>query len=190
MITCGSSFILLATIDPELNERGFAIAMGALGLGMGLLASQLGNVVQSSVDASGRSEAGGLQFTGQQLGSSLGIALVGAVVLSSLTSVFLSNVESDPAISDKLGSQVSVAAGTGVDFVSTDQIEAAAQDAGLSDAETTALVTDYADAQLQSLKLGLLLAAFLALGSLLFTRDLPRMVPPSEVDGTAPIGAT
>jgi len=190
VITGLASITLLATIDPELNERGFAIAMGALGLGMGLLASQLGNVVQSSVDASGRSEAGGLQYTGQQLGSSLGIALIGAVVLTGLTSVFLSNVESDPAINDKVASQVSVAVGTGIDFVSTDQIEVAAQEAGLSEAETTALVGDYQDAQLQSLKLGLLLAAFLALGSLVFTRDLPRTVPPDELEATAAIGAT
>ncbi len=115
---------------------------------------------------------------------------IGAVVLTGLTSVFLSNVESDPALSDKVASQVSVAVGTGIDFVSTDQIEAAAQDAGLSEAETTALVGDYEDAQLQSLKLGLLLAAFLALGSLVFTRDLPRTVPPDEVEATAAIGAT
>ena len=50
----------------------FAIGMAVLGIGMGLMVSQLGNVVQSSVDDSGRSEAGGLQYTGQQLGSSLG----------------------------------------------------------------------------------------------------------------------
>jgi hypothetical protein len=177
VITGLASVTLLATIDPELNERGFAVAMGALGLGMGLLASQLGNVVQSSVDASGRSEAGGLQYTGQQLGSSLGIALIGAVVLTGLTSVFVSNVESDPAISDKVASQVSVAVGTGIDFVSTDQIETAALEAGLGETETAALVANYEDAQLQSLKLGLLLAALLAVGSLAFTRELPRTVP-------------
>jgi len=112
------------------------------------------------------------------------------LVITGLTSVFLSNVESDPAINDEVASQVSVAVGTGIDFVSTDQIETAAQDAGLSDAETTALVGDYEDAQLQSLKLGLLLAAFLALCSLVFTRDLPRTVPPHEVEATAAIGAT
>jgi hypothetical protein len=104
--------------------------------------------------------------------------------------VFLSNVASDPAVSDKVASQVSVAVGTGIDFVSTDQIEAAAQEAGLSASETTALVGDYQDAQLQSLKLGLLLAAFLALGSLLFTRELPRTVPPDETTDTAAVGAT
>jgi hypothetical protein len=191
LITTGiASLMLLTTIDPDLNERGFALSMAALGVGMGLLASQLGNVVQSSVDASGRSEAGGLQFTGQQLGSSLGVALIGAVVLSGLTAVFVSNIESNPAISDKVASQVSVAVGTGIDFVSTDQIEAAAQDAGLDEATTTALVGDYQDAQLQSLKLGLLLAAFLALASLPFTRDLPRTVPSNEVEATAVVGAT
>ena len=58
--------------------------MALLGVGMGLIVSQLGNVVQSSVDASGRGEAGGLQYTGQQLGSSLGVALIGAIVLIGL----------------------------------------------------------------------------------------------------------
>ena len=67
--------MLLATIKPDLADFEFAASMGALGAGMGLMASQLGLVVQSSVDASGRGEAGGLQFTGQQLGSSLGVAL-------------------------------------------------------------------------------------------------------------------
>ncbi len=154
--------------------------MALLGVGLGLLASQLGNVVQSSVTVSGRGEAGGLQFTGQQLGSSLGVALIGAIVLTGLTSVFLSNIESNPAISDKVASQVSVAVGTGIDFVSTDQVEAAAQDAGLDEATTTAIVDDYQDAQLKSLKAGLLVAALLALASLLFTRDLPRTVPSND----------
>ena len=43
-----------------------------LGGGRGMLASQRGNVVQSSVGGEERSEAGGMQFTAQNLGSSLG----------------------------------------------------------------------------------------------------------------------
>ena len=71
--------VLLSTVQPELTDTMFAIGMAILGTGMGLMVSQLGNVVQSSVDASGRGEAGGLQYTGQQLGSSLGVALIGAL---------------------------------------------------------------------------------------------------------------
>ena len=70
-----------------------------------------------------------------------------------------------------------MAAGSGVDFVSADQIHAAAQEAGLDEPTTEALVEDYESAQLQALKTGLLAAAFLALLSLAFTRDLPHEAP-------------
>ena len=122
---------LLVTVKPDLADGMFATSMAILGVGMGLIASQLGNVVQSSVDASGRGEAGGLQFTGQQLGSSLGVALVGAVVLTGLTSVFMTNVEQDPRISAEVSQQVSVSVESGLDFVASTQIETAATDAGL-----------------------------------------------------------
>jgi len=60
--------LLMATIEPELDNPSFLMSMAVLGVGMGLIASQLGNVVQSSVDASGRGEpaepgqAGGVCF--------------------------------------------------------------------------------------------------------------------------------
>ena len=175
--TMVATVMLLATIDPELNESSFGWAMAVLGVGMGLIASQLGNVVQSSVDASGRGEAGGLQFTGQQLGSSLGVALLGAIVLSGLTTAFVNNVSSDQQISAEVSEQVSVAVGSGIDFVSTDDVRAAARDAGLDESTTDALVDDYATAQIQALKAGLLAAAFLALLSLASTRQLPHDRP-------------
>jgi hypothetical protein len=146
-------------------------------VGMGLIVSQLGNVVQSSVDASGRGEAGGLQYTGQQLGSSLGVALIGAIVLAGLTGAFVSKVQSDQRISAEVSQQVGVAAGSGLDFVSADQIADSAQQAGLDQATTAALVDDYEQAQLASLKAGLLAAAFLALISLATTKQLPHAPP-------------
>ena len=93
VVTIAGVLILLATIKPTLSDAGFAIGMAVLGIGMGLMISQLGNVIQSSVDESGRSEAGGLQFTGQQLGSALGVAFIGAIVLAGLTNTFISTVK-------------------------------------------------------------------------------------------------
>jgi Na+/melibiose symporter-like transporter len=180
---------LLWTVQPDLADTAFATSMAILGVGMGLIVSQLGNVVQSSVDASGRGEAGGLQYTGQQLGSSLGVALIGAIVLSGLTSVFVSQIQGDERISQDVAAQVSTAVAPGIDFVSADQVEAAAQQAGLDEATTAALLDDYETAQIQALKTGLLGAAVLALISLAFTRDLPHGPPgvpataqPSTVD--------
>jgi EmrB/QacA subfamily drug resistance transporter len=180
VVTIAGVLILLATIKPTLSDAGFAIGMGVLGIGMGLMISQLGNVIQSSVDESGRSEAGGLQFTGQQLGSALGVAFIGAIVLAGLTNTLISTVNSDPRISDRVATQVSTEAANGVNFVSSTQIATAAHDAGISKSETDAIVNDYETAQLRSLKAGLLGAAFLALISLAFTADLPHEQPTPE----------
>jgi len=169
--------ILLTTIDPELRDVGFAVSMAILGVGMGLMVSRLGNVVQSSVDASGRGEAGGLRYTGQQLGSSLGVAPIGAIVLTGLTSGFVTTIQSDQRISAEVSVQVGVAVESGIDFVSADQVQAVAEKAGLDQATTAALVDDYGKAQLGSLKVGLLTAALLALLALMFTRHLPHGPP-------------
>ena len=177
VVTVAGVLILLATIKPSLSNAGFAIGMGVLGIGMGLMISQLGNVIQSSVEESGRSEAGGLQFTGQQLGSALGVAFIGAIVLTGLTSAFVSNVQHDPRISADVSAQVGVAAGSNLNFVSSTQIESAAKKAGLDQPTTAALVNDYESAQLRSLKAGLLGAALLALLSLGFTKELPHSRP-------------
>ncbi|WP_265520347.1 MFS transporter [Oerskovia flava] len=177
-----AAVMLLATIEPELDDSSFAWSMAVLGVGMGLIASQLGNVVQSSVDASGRGEAGGLQFTGQQLGSSLGVALLGAIVLSGLTAGFVSTISSDERISSAVSDQVGVAIGSGIDFMSADQARTAAQEAGLDEPTTQALVEDYESAQLRALKVGLLAAALLALLSLASTRDLPHGAVRKEPD--------
>lgn len=176
-------FLLLATIDPELRSLAFAASMALLGAGMGLIASQLGNVVQSSVDASGRSEAGGLQYTGQQLGSSLGVALIGAIVLAGLTSNFLSTVMEDERIGTEVAAQVSVAVGGGVEFVSTDQVAAAVSQTGLDDETAAAIIEDYESAQLRSLRTGLLAALAVALLTLLFTGSLPSKRPEADTGG-------
>jgi EmrB/QacA subfamily drug resistance transporter len=174
VVTIAGCLILLTTIQPTLSNAGFALGMAVLGIGMGLMVSQLGNVVQSSVEDSGRSEAGGLQYTGQQLGSSLGVALIGAIVLMGLTSTFISNVEKDSRISSEVAAQVGVAAGNNTNFVSSDEVHAAATEAGLDSASATAIVEDYEAAQLRSLKAGLLAASLLALLSLALTRELPH----------------
>ena len=175
--TVGAIVALLATVQPDLGDAGFAVSMAVLGVGMGLIVSQLGNVVQSSVDASGRGEAGGLQYTGQQLGSSLGVALIGAIVLAGLTGGFVNQVESDPRIADEVSARVSVATQPGIDFVDSSQIEAAAAKANIDDRTGAAIVEDYETAQLQALKAGLLAAALLELFSLAFTGGLPHESP-------------
>jgi len=93
-----ASFLLMLTISPTLRSIGFAVALALLGAGIGLIVSQLGNVNLSSVDESRTSEVGGLQGVFQNLGGSLGTALIGATLLMGLTSGFQERVLADPAI--------------------------------------------------------------------------------------------
>lgn len=174
--------LLIGAIQPALDGSSFAWAMAVLGIGMGLIASQLGNVVQSAVGPADRSEAGGLQWTAQQLGSSLGVAFVGAVVLTGLSATFVNQVGQDERIADEVAQEVSVRVSGSVDFVATDLVGRAAQDAGLDAGTTEALVDDYASSQLLALKAGLLAALALAGGALLFTRHLPSARPEPDPD--------
>jgi EmrB/QacA subfamily drug resistance transporter len=177
------ALILLGTIDPVLTGTSFAIGLTVLGVGMGLIASQLGNVIQSSVGVSKRGEAGGLQFTAQQLGSSLGVALIGGIVLSGLATNVASLVATDERVTPEVQEQVIGAVEDGVDFVASEDIEQQIVDAGIDDGQTKALVEDYEDAQLFALKTGLLAAALAAVAAFAGTGNLPSKKPdPDDPD--------
>jgi len=141
--------------------------------------------VQSAVGDEDRSEAGGLQFTAQQLGASLGTALIGAIVISGLIAGFSGKVSEDPRISAEVKQQVGIKLEGNVSFVSIDQVQAAADDAGLDKQTADAITESYAEAQLTALKTGLLIAGLLVCSAFFATRGLPSEVqaarPPPEV---------
>jgi len=169
-----SGLVLVGTIDVELNGAWFAVGLVFFGIGAGLLVSQLGNVIMSSVDQSKANEAGGLQGTAQNLGASVGTALIGAVLIAGLTSGFVSRIESNPALPQRVQEQISAAASNGVDVVPVEQARQIALDAGLSRRQADALASDYGDALLDALKRSLFAVALVAMGGLWFTRRLPE----------------
>ena len=172
--------VLLSSIEPDLQGTPFALAMALLGIGMGLIASQLGNVLQSSVDASGRSEAGGLQYTAQQLGSAIGVALIGAIVLSGLASNFITQITEDPDIPAAVTAQATISVSEGVSFVAADDVRSASLALGIDPEVTEEVVTNYEEAQLTALKVGLLASIVIALAALLCTKGLPSRKPDGQ----------
>jgi MFS family permease len=168
-----ASVFLLGTIDVELRGTQFALALTLFGIGAGLLLSQLGNVIMSSVDPAKINEAGGLQGTAQNLGASLGTALIGAVLIAALTNGFVSQVEDNPAITPPVRERVTQIAQQGIPIVPVDDVEQAAVDQGVSADEAKAIADHYGDAQLHGLKRALGAVAIFALLALWFTRGLP-----------------
>jgi MFS family permease len=181
-----ATLLLLGTIDVQLQETEFAIALSIFGVGAGLLLSQLGNVIMSSVDPSKTNEAGGLQGTFQNLGASLGTALIGSVLIAALTTGFVDRVEQNPAVSQPVKEQVGQAAEAGIPVVPVDDVEQAARKAGAPEAQAAALADDYGDAQLQALKRSIGAVGIFALVAFWFTRRLPARALESEPPGTEP----
>jgi EmrB/QacA subfamily drug resistance transporter len=168
-----ASVFLLGTIDVELRGTEFALSLTLFGIGAGLLLSQLGNVIMSSVDPAKINEAGGLQGTAQNLGASLGTALIGAVLIAAMTNGFVSQIEDNPAVTPPVRERVTQIAQKGIPVVPVDDVERAAVDQGVPADEAKAIADDYGDAQLHGLKRALLAVGIFALLALWFTRGLP-----------------
>jgi hypothetical protein len=134
----------------------------------------------SSVPPEETNEAGGLQGTAQNLGASLGTALIGSVLLLGLLNGFNSRIQGNPALSSDVKTQIAAATEKGIPIVTTDQAQQALLDAGLKPADAATVTEEYGNAQLDALKTSMLAVAFLALLSLWFTRRFPGR--PREVE--------
>jgi Na+/melibiose symporter-like transporter len=180
------SFCLMGTIDVELNTLQFSLSLALFGLGIGLVISQLGNVIMSSVDESKTNEAGGLQGTAQNLGASLGTALIGSVLIAGLTSGFVSRIENSSELPQRAKTQIVATAEKGLDVVPVSEVEQAAKDAGLRGDQAKAVADSYGDAELEGLQNALLAVALLCVVSFWFTRHLPGRAEAGEKAEPAP----
>jgi MFS family permease len=178
---------LIAFTGPDLRSAGFAIALALVGAGNGLLVSQLGNVIMSSVPSERGSEAGGLQGTAMNLGASLGVALVGSILLASLVTNFQKAVLTDPALT-AIAPQLTEQAEASANFVTVEQVEVAALEAGLSPEEVGAVTETYAEAQIVALKVSFAAIAFFSLLALWYVQSLPTK-PGEEKPAGAPEAA-
>ena len=171
--------VLLGGLDADAGPEVVFVPMLLVGLGIGALASQLGAVTVSAVPDDESPEVGGVQNTMTNLGASLGTALAGSLLIATLTSSFLTNVQQNPDIPASAKEQAQVELAGGVAFVSDADLEAALDDAGVASATTEEALEANADARLDGLRSALAILAVLAIVALFFAQSIP----------TRPIGA-
>ncbi|TFC89860.1 MFS transporter [Cryobacterium sinapicolor] len=170
-----SSLLLLGSVSLDLRSVAFALGMFSAGAALGLLASQLGNVNMSSVTEKETSEVGGLQGVFQNLGSSLGTALIGSVLIAALSTSFASGVASS-GLSPKVQSAVNEATQGGVAIVPAASVEGIATETGLTTAEAQTLSRIYTESQVASLRRAFFALTVISLLSLVFSRGIPTEV--------------
>ncbi|SDC25756.1 Major Facilitator Superfamily protein [Sanguibacter gelidistatuariae] len=171
-----SSLILLGSVDLELRSGLFGAGMFCAGAALGLLASQLGNVNMSAVSKTQTSEVGGLQGVFQNLGSSLGTALIGSVLIAALTTSFGAAVAASDLPADAQSTVAGLTQG-GVAIVEANSVDTIAEQAGLTAAQGQTLTDIYTESQVSSLRTALFALTVIALVSLLFSRGVPAVSP-------------
>lgn len=174
LLVIGALF-LLGSVSVELNSILFFAGMFILGGGLGLLASQLGNVNMSSVSEKQSAEVGGLQGVSQNLGSSLGTALIGSVLIATLTSAFVGNIQSS-TLPNNIKNYVTQNSTAGINIVPVSQVEQYAISKGVSQVEAEDITTIYSKSQITALKQALTAIAVLATITMLFSRFIPDKI--------------
>ncbi len=174
---------LVAGMDPGADAAVLTIPLILMGLGLGALASQLGAVTVSAVSQKETAEVGGLQNTATNLGASMGTALIGSVLIATLSSVALAGVADSPTVSDAVKSQISTELVGGVPFVSDAQLTAGLQNAGVSQTEIEAITEINANARLEALQIAFALVGLVAIGALFLTGRIPTE-PPGQAKPT------
>jgi len=119
------------------------------------------------------------------LGASIGTAVAGAVLISALTSSFLTGIEQNPAVPKDVSAQATVKLENGAPFVSDKELDAALTDAGVSGTTADAIVRENADARIDALRASLAVLAAFALAAQYATRKIPRTRTPTEAPVTA-----
>jgi len=169
--------VLLAALDKDAGAEIVFVPMLLIGLGIGALASQLGAVTVSAVPDDESPEVGGVQNTMTNLGASLGTALAGSILIATLTSAFLTNVDQSSAIPSSVKSQAQVELAGGVPFISDADLEAALDEANAGSETTDAALDAYGDARIAGLRSALAILALLTIVALFLAQRIPVTQP-------------
>lgn len=106
VLTVISSFILHVSLTASATATTLMPGLIIFGIGMGMVMAQASNLTLSAVSVQQAGEASGVNSTMRQVGSSFGTAIIGAVLLTALSSNLSSGIQSSKVIPDNLKSQV------------------------------------------------------------------------------------
>jgi MFS family permease len=174
---------MLAGLTPDAGPEIVFVPLLLIGLGIGALASQLGSVTVSAVPDDQSPEVGGLQNTMTNLGASLGTALAGSLLFATLTTAFVTNIQKNPDIPNRVKNQATTQLTGSIPFISDADLQRALDETHLRNKTTDAAIASYQDARLDGLRAALGILAVMAVIALLLANRIPTVQPGKEVPG-------
>jgi EmrB/QacA subfamily drug resistance transporter len=155
------------------------------GISMGFVQSQINNITLSAVDVQQAGEASGISATARQLGSSFGSAVIGAVVLATITASIVSGINNSKVIPEiakaKTNSAIS-AQSSAVEFGATPQLGPKATPEIISEVKRIA-----DQSAVDGVRRGLDFAAAFAILSFIVAMGLPNIKNLEKEKGKSPV---
>src|SRR5258707_14935168 len=90
--------VLRWSLHVDMSILALAPGLALYGLGMGMVLSQVNNLTLSSVPVRDAGEASGVMNTFRQVGASLGAAIIGAILLSTIVTNLQDAIDASPSI--------------------------------------------------------------------------------------------
>lgn len=100
------TFMLKQVLDVSISPWDLVPSLVVFGIGIGMTSAQLTNLVLSAVPTSLAGEASATNSTVRQVGSSIGIAILGTILATNITSQAISNIQLDYRISEPIQSVI------------------------------------------------------------------------------------
>jgi len=162
-----------ASIQPTSTVSDLALG-GLFGLGCGLIASQIINLIISSVQPEQTAETAGLSGTFEQLGNAIGVALIGTIMMATLTTMMTREIDASTVYTPEQKTLLTAAAEESIQLVSDTEVDAALEEMGATPEQAAEFKEGYHLARTGAFKAGVSLLVFGALLGLVFALGLPR----------------
>lgn len=162
LIIIGLSWLVVIASN-DTTQLDIVIPFLILGAGIGLVIPSVQNIILGSVKESDSSQAAGLNYTYQQLGTSLGTAVIGGTLLFVLGSGIVKGLGESSQFDKALVDQYSVQISSNVEFVSNEQLEEALKQTELSQAEKDAFIEINSQSRIRAIKAALAIGAIATL---------------------------
>lgn len=165
--------VMTGTIEPDAVPADLATGI-LFGLGVGLIASQILNLILSSVSAEDAAEASGLNGTFEQLGNSVGVALVGTMMLGGLAIGIEEGITASSAIPEQHKVELIAAAESSVELMSDTQLEGELTSTGFDEALNSEILSIYSVARTRAFQAGMSFLVFVSMIGLVMAIGLQK----------------
>lgn len=106
LIVLGSVFVLKNGLNTEISNWDIAPGLALFGLGFGIIMSQIMNLTLSAAPLDKAGEASGLTTTIRNLGGSLGTAIIGTILVSSLITNMIDGINESETLPDPIKQEI------------------------------------------------------------------------------------